>query len=66
MDIVFKTNDFKHVEMGKTFIYNDNVYIKTRGYDGTFEAVDLKDGETYQFDDDDQVLIVKAVLNVGA
>ncbi len=68
MNIIFKTKickDFEDVKVSQVFIYEGDIYMKIYGRDGSIdEAVDLSDGNVYHFDDDEEVNVVDATLNV--
>lgn len=68
MNIVFKSKahkNFADVKHGQVFVYEDEVYMRIYGRDGSIsDAVDLSDGNVYHFDEDDEVYIVDATLNI--
>lgn len=63
---------FGEVGVGETFAYDDCVFLKiepavdavVEGYNRQVNTVDLESGETYGFNDNDEVRVVKSKVIV--
>lgn len=73
MEIIYKDRrkvNFEMVAIGDVFSYDDAIYMRTLEVASTYtgelyNAVNLADGENTYFEDNDEVVLVKAQLVIS-